>query len=270
MHFTKFKNIAFITAVLITSFWGCRSIRSVAPDAASINNASIALTEVHSKQAEFTWLSTRFSGSVLWDGKTTPIAGTMRIQKDEAIYISVAPILGIEVARAIITPDSVKLLNRLESTYYVGDLRVLSRMFNADIDFYMLQALLTGNDFPHFRTDQFTLNDESVLIQLDAQQRTRISNQGEPIKQALSIDPDIMRIRTNVIEQSNPTRALRADYKKYDNVSGQLLPSDLKLMFADEKDTSNLEMMFTRTTLDVPQNMEFSVPSKYFLIRLTD
>jgi hypothetical protein len=256
--------------MLIFSLWGCRGIRSLAPETAPMNSADIALLEIHSKQADFEWLSTRFSGSVLWENKTHSIAGTMRIQKDQAIYISVAPFLGIEVARAIITPDSVKLINRLESTYYMGDLRILSRMFNADIDFYMLQALLTGNDFPHFRTDQFTLNRDAVLIQLDAQKRNRKNGRGDAIKQVISVNPDNMRIRTNVIEQSNPARSFRADYRKYETVSGRLLPSDLQLMFADDSNSSRLEMIFTRTTLDVPQNMEFSVPSKYTPIPLTD
>ena len=88
---------------------------------------------MQNNQPAFDWMSTRFSGSVLWDGKTHSIAGSMRIRSDSAIYISIAPILGIEIARAIITPDSVKLINRLESTYYSGDMKILFKNGKSEI-----------------------------------------------------------------------------------------------------------------------------------------
>lgn len=264
------SKLSVIAILVLSSLAGCRAIRTGTVEREAMANASIALMEVHSNQAEFEWLNTRFSGTVIFENKSQHIAGSIRIKKDAAIYISIAPILGIEVARALITPDSVKMVNRLESSYYMGDLRILSNMFNADIDFYMLQSLLLGNDFPHFRTDQFVISDDDRLVQLEAKRRTRKSGNGVPIQQVLSIDPENKRIRTNVIEQRNPDRAFRADYRKYENISGRLLPTDLQLMFADESDTSRLELLFSRTTVDVPQSLEFSVPSRYTRINLTD
>ncbi len=265
-------KIFIVIAIFITGAYGCRGPRSVVPEVKPLSSADLALAGVHANKTDFEWLSTRFSGTVKWENKSHAIAGSMKMRKDSAIYISLAPFLGIEVARAIITPDSVKLINRLESTYYVGNLSFLSKMFNAEIDFFMLQALLLGNDFPHFRNDQFLMQDNSSLIQLHAQKRTRKYGDENAIEQILSIDPESMQIRTNIIEQTNTGRALRADYKKYDMIQGQSLPTDIQLMFADKGnvDTSNLVLFFTRTILDVPQSMQFSVPDKYTPIRLND
>jgi hypothetical protein len=263
-------SILLIALAMTAGIYGCRTPRTV-PEVAPMTNATKVLHEVHANHADFQWFSTRFSGTVLFENKTHNIAGSMRMKKDSAIYISIAPILGIEIARAIITPDSVRLVNRLESTYYMGDLRILGEMFNADVDFYMLQALLSGNDFPHFRTDQFMLSNDERLISLQANSRTRKNGRGSPIKQVISIDPSNMRIRTNTLEQTANRQALRADYRKYDRIDGRLMPTDLLLMFADEDNNmSRLEMIFSRTTLDVPQNMQFSVPARYTPIRLTD
>jgi hypothetical protein len=270
MQNKKSLRILIIALAMMAGIYGCRTPRTV-PEVTPISNAGKILLEVHANQADFTYLSTRFSGTVVFENKTHSIAGSMRMKKDSAIYVSIAPVLGIEIARAIITPDSVKLVNRLESTYYMGDLRILSEMFNADVDFYMLQALLSGNDFPHFRTDQFVLGDDERLISLQATSRTRKTGRGSPIKQVISVDPANMRIRTNTMEQTASKQALRADYRRYDRIDGRLIPTDLLLMFADEENnTSRLEMIFSRTTLDVPQNMQFSVPARYTPIRLTD
>ena len=81
-------------------------------------------------QASFDFFSARFSGSMNYGGGQTDIAGTIRIRKDSAIFISVAPFLGIEVARILITPDHVKMVNRLESTYFVGDMKLINEKVN--------------------------------------------------------------------------------------------------------------------------------------------
>src|SRR5690606_13157953 len=41
----------------------------------------------------------------------------VRIERDRAIWLSVTAILGVEAARILITPDSVKILNKLQGEY---------------------------------------------------------------------------------------------------------------------------------------------------------
>ncbi len=270
MRFKNHLSVLLPGLLLLLSVSGCRGPREVVPEVRPLTTADIALMELHNNQADFDWLSTRFSGSVEWEERTHSIAGSMRIHKDSAIFISLAPILGIEVARALITPDSVKLVNRLESTYYMGDLKILNSMFNVDVDFYQLQALLTGNDFPHFRTDQFILDEDPQWLRLYADSRSRKSGKGKSIQQVITLDPETMLIRTNIMEDAQTGQALRADYKRYETVGGKALPVELQLLFADQSNRSNLEMIFNRTTIDEPQNMQFSVPSRYTPIRLTD
>jgi len=80
-----------------------------------------------------------------------------------------------------------------------------------------------------------------------------------------------MRIRTNVIEHVASGNALRADYRKYENVEGRLLPTEMQLMFADKaNNASTIEMTLSRATVNVPQNMQFPIPPRYTAIRLTD
>ncbi len=264
------RPLSVIALVLIVFAFGCRGPREMTPAIRPLSTAHSAMIELHSNQAEFDWFSSRFTGSVEYNDKMHTIAGTMRIRKDSAIFISIAPVLGIEVARALITPDSVKLLNRIESTYYLGDIGILNNMFNTDIDFFMLQSLLTGNDFPHFRMDQFDLTQETPLLRLVARERLRDSGSGQAIQQAITVDPETMRIRTNILEENQSGRALRADYERYESVGGTLLPAGLKIMFADPSGTSNLEMNYTRMALNIPQKMQFKIPSKYTRIKLAD
>ncbi len=263
-------NIGWVTLSLLLGVFACQVKRDVAPELPVTQTATSVLQELHTSQADYEWFSTRFSGSVLYEGNSHSISGSLRIRKDSAIYVSIAPILGIELGRALITPDSVKVLNRLQAEYYKGDLKALSHLFNADVDFYMLQALFTGNDFPNFRNDQFRLTNEPHLLKLHADPRSRSLGGGGSIRHTLMVDPEYKRIRTSLVEQKESNRALRADYSSYQSVSGQSVPSELRIIFSDQNNMSNLEMSFSRTFINEPQRIRFSVPSRYRHIHLTD
>ncbi len=273
MNMKKNNSISLIRnfiIILLIGLAGCKSPGILAPERTPVISADRVIRGIEQNQPEFEWMSTRFSGNVVWENSSQNISGSMRIQRDKAIYVSIAPILGIEVARALITPDSVKIVNRLESSYYLGDISLLNRMFNTDIDFYMLQALFMGNDFPHFRNDQFSLRQEGELLRLHAARRMRNGGVGSPINQAIMVEPEHMRIRTNIILEENSGRALRADYKGWENVSGRWIPSELAIMFSDDVSVSNLNMNYNRTTLNEPQRMQFNIPARYTPIYLTD
>jgi len=260
----------YLVMILLISFAGCKGPGILAPERTPVMSVERVIRGIEQNQPEYQWMGTRFSGNVVWENRSHNISGSLRIQKDEAIYMSIAPFLGIEVARALVTPDSVKIVNRLESSYYLGDINLLNRMFNTDIDFYMLQALFMGNDFPHFRKDQFNLRQEGELLRLHAARRMRNGGAGSPINQAIMIEPEHMRIRTNIILEEISGRALRADYKSWENVSGRWIPSELQIMFSDDLNVSNLNLTYNRTTLNEPQRMQFNVPERYTPIYLTD
>ncbi|RYG21494.1 MAG: DUF4292 domain-containing protein, partial [Chitinophagaceae bacterium] len=51
------------------------------------------------------------------NGNENNVTMLIRIEKDKKIWVSVTAIAGIEVARAVITPDSLLLRDNLNKTY---------------------------------------------------------------------------------------------------------------------------------------------------------
>ncbi len=270
MNTNPLKYTYILVFFLLLTLGACKTIKKTAPEETTDVSAMNALQTLDENQSRFQWMTSRFSGSVNWKNKTHSIAGSFRMKKDSAIYVSIAPLLGIEVARALITVDSVKILNRLDATYYMGDINLLNKMFNTDVDYQMLQSLFLANDFPHFQDQGFVMEQSENFVRLHNPERKRIDDKGKPINQSMLLNPDDMRIKSNIVfvEQSNAT--LRADYENYENIKGNWLPTQLKIVFSSNNQVSDLDMAFSRTTLDEPKKMRFSVPSKYTLIKLTD
>jgi hypothetical protein len=260
-YMTRLLFLVILTTFLIP---GCRPRKEIQqeirPRAVS---SAMVLNSLHENQFDFSWFSARFSGSVLFDNRTTSISGNLRIERDKALFVSIAPVLGIEVVRALITPDSVKIINRLDGTYYLGGLDILNKMFSTDVDFLMLQALFTANDFPHFQNDNFDLSEENQMLRMHNRNRRKVHGGGTSFNQSMLLNPETFRIHTNIIVDERNKRSLRADYRSFERVSQQLIPSDLQIVFSDAAAMASLNMQFSRITINDPKRMDFSVPARY-------
>jgi len=80
-------------------------------------------------------------------GEKTKVNGTMRIKKGEVIQLSIAPLLGIEVARAEISQDGVLVVDRMNKRYVQVSFMELQRLANVKLDFHTLQALFLNEIF---------------------------------------------------------------------------------------------------------------------------
>lgn len=68
----------------------------------------------------------------------------LRVRRDSAIWLS-GSVLGIEGVRALLTPDSVRVVNRLEKTYFAGDYAYLSQLLNVPVTYRQMQDILLGD-----------------------------------------------------------------------------------------------------------------------------
>ena len=69
---------------------------------------------------------------------------SLRVRRDSAIWLS-GSLLGIEGVRALLTPDSVRVVNRLQKTYFAGDYAYLSQLLNVPVTYQQVQAIVLGD-----------------------------------------------------------------------------------------------------------------------------
>ena len=94
---------------------------------------------------DFEYLNTKTKIQYKDADNSLSASATIRIKKDSIIWMSLSPALGIEAARAMITQDSMVLMNRLHKEYTVYDFQLLSEKFHFDIDYQLIQSMILGN-----------------------------------------------------------------------------------------------------------------------------
>lgn len=95
----------------------------------------------------FEWLTANMDIQAEGNGMNfDDLSGQMRMRKDSLVWLSVTASMGIEVARAKVSTDSVWILNRLEKTYLAEPLDTLSAQLGMPLSLSLIQTLLLDNN----------------------------------------------------------------------------------------------------------------------------
>src|SRR5690606_4484094 len=82
---------------------------------------------------------------VLRDGnKVRDVKTNIRIRKDSVIWMSFS-VIGVQGGKALINHDSITIVNNVDNEYFVFEYEELSRRFNFDINYEIVQAAMMGN-----------------------------------------------------------------------------------------------------------------------------
>ncbi|HPE43325.1 MAG TPA: DUF4292 domain-containing protein [Bacteroidales bacterium] len=231
---------------------------------------SFLLEKMAASELNFDWFSARCAVSVISDKKTkTDFRGQLRIQKDSVIWMSLSPALGIEVARLMITQDSIWFINRIEKNYFKGDYDFINSFFQTTIDFDILQALLLGNDMTHYEDDNFRAGIDAMDYRLSATQRSKkkkmLQEEEVPniLVQNIWLNPDHYKItKVNLKEFGEENKQLEVKYSRFGAVQDQLVPGLLEMLLqADRK--LQIKLQYNNISTDEALKFPFSIPSKY-------
>ncbi len=106
-----------------------------------------SLPSVRATNTTFAFLSAKGKAQIDLKGNKQGANLALRMRRDSIIWLS-ASLVGVEGVRAVLTHDSVRVLNRLEKTYFSGSYDYLSKLLNVPVSFAQMQALLLGDYLP--------------------------------------------------------------------------------------------------------------------------
>lgn len=183
---------------------------------------------------------------------------TIRIQRDQAIWISVTALLGIEAARILITPDSVKILNKLQGEYIAKPFSYIYTYTSEGVSFSTLQDLLLANvSTTLLNTDQLTVasaTDEVQLIGVTDNLAFQYSlNENDR--------PKVFRLTTVGTNES-----LEAVYRQFVSTVGYDFPQSQQLTLAAKTIKVNARLEYSKVEFNQAIELPFSIPARYKVI----
>ena len=229
------------------------------------------LQQMKSNSFDFDTFQSKADFRVHQGEKTNSFKASIRIKKDSLIWISITPLLGIEMARVLITEDSVKVINRLDREYFIGDYSYINKKFNVELEFEIIQSLMLANAIP-FEEDeklQFaTDKDQYYIGNLKKRKAKKADNKPDKIEKedeeliSLWMDPTSFRIQKILFSDLVADRFLLGEYSNFFEVDGQLLPKDLNFNF-ESKEPAEIQIEYSRVSLNQDLKFSFNISSKY-------
>lgn len=260
----------FILLIGLIFLSSCKSTRSVIKEPIKEYGADYLFDKLKENELKFEWFSAKFNLDLIIDKKKNSFRGQLRMRKDSAIWVSFSPALGIEMARLLITEDSVKFINRINKTYFAGDYRVVNNFLGTNVDYDILQSIILGNDLTYYENGKFRATYDSKEYHLVTAGRSKlkkyIRNEEDASRiyiQNIYLNPETFKITNmKVKEIEGENRKLDATYSNFQNLGEQLFPHTI--LFDISADNPILvDLSYSKIELDKKQGFPFRISSKY-------
>jgi hypothetical protein len=270
------QTLALITlGIISTGLFSCRHARHISgssfpvadtsqhhdnKDSAAIAEAMVfnkeMLGKIRSNIIPFNTFSAKLK--VDFESESKQMAGinvVIRMQKDSIIWISASmPIVG-EVVRAVITPDSLKAIDKFHKKQYLRALKDAKDLLNIPFDFTTLQNLIIGN--PVYLTDSIyqVIKTPSVIsFSCDSTAFTSLFN--------VFADDFVLQQSKVMDKDTTHKRSCELTYGEYKSQDGHKFATRRRI-FVEEKNVTKINMDFNKVEFDQPVPFPFTIPASY-------
>ena len=193
------------------------------------------------------------------EGEQPELTVFIRMQKDSLIWISVnATIFSYEALRVLITPDSVKVLNKKDKIVQLRSVNYLKELVDLPFDFYTLQDFLLGNPiYLDSNVVSYKKNDQSITLM----------NVGVLYSNTCCLSPagDYLLLHSK-LDDVDPLRNRTADltYTGYETTNGVKFATERRVSVS-EKGKLDVDMNFKQYGFNEILSYPFSIPKNFKL-----
>lgn len=183
-----------------------------------------------------------------------------RLEKDKKIWVSIyAPIIG-EVARALITPDSVWAMEKLNKNAYEYAYTDLQKLVNVDVDFYSLQNIIIANPFA-------VAGSIANIVSLPLYKTVEVKNNDYTNQLSFNVNDSTLKQQHVITTRANANSTILVSYAKYLLMDNVKRPTEINFNIQDLKGAAYLEMSINKMEINKPLEFPYKVPAKYKMVK---
>lgn len=208
---------------------------------------------------------------------------SLKISRDSFMQISLTAPLGIEVARILLTQDSIKFVDVYHKKYFLADYDYFNQRYDVSLTYDFLQNIFTNTfsdftllDESNLRTKRYKLDRTEMGYKLwtvdkkNARKKLKKfykqsgSERDEIILlQEILIDPTYFRPLSMSLKDLNEGVGISVRYENFVRFGEELFPEKMRFTLFSKKSNMDLNLKFQRMEFNVPVEPNFRILSKY-------
>jgi hypothetical protein len=241
---------------------------------------------VISRYVNYKTLSLKYSADFEDSSRTQSFNGVIRMKRDSVIWINITAV-GIEVARLLLTPDSIKFMDKFNKKYFAGSYDYLEKNFQVELGFKDLQSIFSNEIFLYSENDDNQENFEadnpdrdeikkiyksyadSNLYVLQTARKRKLKRQirrnktADLIVERIFILPELFRISRITVQDYTENRSVEIGFSDFVDSEGKIFPEKMKLIVKNGNKFVNIGVKYQKMTVDEDFTVPFKVPEKY-------
>lgn len=229
---------------------------SAARPATSVRSSDFLVKQLQGKSLdEVKSLTARARIYAEGDGMAVEANANLVWIRDSVLWLNVKK-LGIEAVRALITRDSVIVLNRLQKTYMAQDMNVLQRQYSLPEGFPLLQNLVLASAWLA----------PDMLLQADIKDSLhRLTGANHQYAIDYRIEEGSYHLRRETFIQQRDARMLTLEFDEFKKLPGAGTFPYLRRIeaFSPDNGPVNLQITFTDVEVNTPATYRFEIPAHY-------
>ncbi len=220
------------------------------------NTKANKIAEKKARQLMFNTFSGRASTSLGFNDDNKDVTLNIRIDRDKKIWVSITAtvLITVEVARALITPDSIKILNKLQGVYIKKPFSYIHQYASKEVNYKTIESLLVGNAMPQLLTENADLQAANGNITL--------AGSLQDLLYKLMFGADLKVGQFNLSNQAQ-TQALQVNNSEFVQVSNRVVPSRIIISSTSGGKKVQANLHYTKIDLDEQLDYPFNIPETY-------
>jgi hypothetical protein len=262
-----------IIAMLLTGFLGsCKSTKKIQAAISKKDSTSVLITnqsaldslamisnlvaEIHSRHMDFKTFSAKIKIEYEDNKSKQSITAYVRMIKDSTIWVlGIATVFNIEAFRALITKDSVFVIDKINKEVLFRSIDYLQEVSEIPFDFKTLQDLLVGN--PIFFND-------SIVSYKETESKILLATIGEKFKHLLTLTKPGRELTHSKLDDLNISRNRTADitYGEFEN-KNSINFSTYREITVSEKNKLDIQMNYKQYEFNKDLQISFTIPKNF-------
>jgi hypothetical protein len=199
------------------------------------------------------------SKMTLRDGtKEREVKAHIRLRKDSVIWMNFT-VVGVQGGRALINHDSITIISNVDKEYYVFEYAELSKRYNFEINFQVIQSAMLGNLLLPRKEDDLVESLSSVFLLKQKKNDIDIYNY---------VNAATMKLEKVELKESDTHNTFAINYANFQPLGEKLFPYNgtISLFYKTEAGLLNTTIIFEYNKAEIGDKelkFPFSIPKKY-------
>ena len=248
------KEIYFII-ILLVLFQGCRTTQVISKKTPIKNiEEKLILRKLKKNNSSFSSIRLDIKVDYSTEKKRQRAKINLRMVKNKTIWAS-ANIL-VPLAKIFLTPRDVSFYDKLNKTYYKGDISFINDLLLTKFDFYNLQNCLIGQAVTPLTTESHrrVFHPSYYVFTTKGEDKAMVTT--------YFYDPLTFLLKEQEVFISESQYRMNIKYKSYQRFEGEFFPKNIEITIIAN---TTIKILLNYTNIDFPKKMTFpfSIPKGY-------